>query len=88
MPILSAQDVIDDVIGTMTIDELQDPTPVVEPPAEKDPTEQNIRDIVNMLWHPERWNGYLGIARTVGVSPRVVKLTDIARLKKIQELQP
>jgi hypothetical protein len=79
---------IDKVVNKMTLDELRDPAVPPAPTPEPDPTDQQVRDIVHALWHPAQHNGFLGIARSVGVSTSTVKLTEKARLKRIHELTP
>ena len=82
------QTIVDDVVGALTLEELVDQTPAPEPVPEKDPTDEVVRSIVVKLQHPERHNGYLGIARSEGVSTGTVRLVERAVIARLQELSP
>lgn len=82
------QDAVDAVVSTMTIEELVDQTPSPEPTVEKDPTPEVVRSIVEKLQHPSQHNGYLGIARSEGVSVGTVKIVEKAVRDRVAELTP
>ena len=82
------QTIVDDVVGALTLEDLVDQTVPPKPEPEKDPTDETVRSIVSMLQHPEQWNGYLGIARTAGVSTGTVKVVERAVIARLQELAP
>jgi len=81
-------EVVNGVVSTMALEDLVDqtPAPVVVP--EKDPTDATVRSIVTKLQHPEQHGGYLGIARSEGVSTGTVKLVERAVIARLQELAP
>jgi hypothetical protein len=80
------QDAVDAVVGTMTIEELVDQTVTPDPTPEPDPSAATVRSIVEKLQHPSQHNGYLGIARSEGVSVGTVKLIERAVQARIAEL--
>ena len=82
------QTIVDDVVGALTLEELVDQTIPPKPLPEPDPSDATVRSIVTKLQHPEQHNGYLGIARSEGVSTGTVKIVERAVLARLQELAP
>jgi len=82
------QTIVDDVVGALTLEELIDQTPGPVQVPEKDPTDEVVRSIVTKLQHPEVYNGYLGIARSEGVSTGTVKMIEKAVRDRIADLSP
>ena len=82
------QTIVDDVVGALTLEELIDQTPSPQPTPEKDPTDEAVRSIVTKLQHPSWHNGYLGIARSEGVSTGTVKIIEKAVRDRIADLSP
>ena len=79
---------IEKVVEVMEKDELVDPAVPPKPIPEPDPSDATVRSIVHKLWQPEQHNGYLGIARSEGVSTGTVKIVERAVLARLQELAP
>lgn len=80
------QTVVDSVVGAMSEEELVDQAPGPVQIAEKDPTEAQVKEIVEKLQHPSWYNGYLGIARAVGVSTHTVVRVRKAVIVRLAEL--
>ena len=82
------QEAVDAVVSTLALEDLVDQTVPPKPLPEPDPTAETVRSIVTKLQHPEQHNGYLGIARSEGVSTGTVKLVERAVVARLQELAP
>lgn len=82
----SIESAVDVVVGAMELAELVDQSPAPVQVPEKDPTEEQVRDIVAKIQHPEQWNGYHMIAALVGVSSHTVMVVKQAVEKRIRDL--
>lgn len=82
------EDAIWNVIKDKTAEEISDTSETPSQPPDPVPGAAKIMAIVERLKHPERHNGFLGIARAEGVSPAIVRMVESAVQRRLLELAP